>query len=163
MNDPDTRRDRPAPGPTPVDDEAYVATCLGRAPQSRWSVAARDELGRPTVIRNEPFLDDGRPMPTRYWLVDPQLVRRIGTLEAQGGVKAAESEIDPEVLAAAHHRYATERDAVIPVDHVGPRPFGGVGGTRVGVKCLHVHYAWYLAGGGDPVGIWVDGRLREIP
>ena len=27
-----------------------------------------------------------------------------------------------------------------------------MGGTRTGVKCLHAHYAWYLAGGDDPVG-----------
>jgi hypothetical protein len=29
---------------------------------------------------------------------------------------------------------------------------GGVGGTRVGVKCLHAHLANYLAGHDDPVG-----------
>ena len=144
------------------DDAAYVAACLGRTPQSRWSVAARDDRGRPSVIRNEPFLDDGRPMPTLYWLVDPQLVRRIGTLEASGGVRAAEAEIDPAELADAHDRYASERDAAIPADHTGPRPHGGVGGTRRGVKCLHVHYAWYLAGGADPVGAWVAERLPEI-
>jgi hypothetical protein len=34
-----------------------------------------------------------------------------------------------------------------------------VGGTRVGVKCLHAHYAWYLAGGDDPVGRWVAAHL----
>jgi len=28
------------------------------------------------------------------------------------------------------------------------------------VKCLHAHYAWFLAGGDDPVGRWVDQRLR---
>ncbi|MCU1374592.1 MAG: hypothetical protein JWO68_1878, partial [Actinomycetia bacterium] len=27
------------------------------------------------------------------------------------------------------------------------------------VKCLHCHYAWYLAGGPDPVGRWVAERL----
>jgi hypothetical protein len=27
------------------------------------------------------------------------------------------------------------------------------------VKCLHAHYAWYLAGGDDPVGAWVEQRL----
>jgi hypothetical protein len=27
------------------------------------------------------------------------------------------------------------------------------------VKCLHTHYAWYLAGGDDPVGRWVDEQL----
>jgi hypothetical protein len=47
----------------------------------------------------------------------------------------------------------------VPADHVGPRPSGGVGGTRVGVKCLHAHYAWYLAGGDDPVGRWVAAHL----
>ena len=47
------------------------------------------------------------------------------------------------------------RDADIADDHAGPRPSGGVGGTRRGLKCLHAHYAWYLAGGDDPVGAWV--------
>ena len=27
------------------------------------------------------------------------------------------------------------------------------------MKCLHAHLAWYLAGGGDPVGRWVAGEL----
>jgi hypothetical protein len=111
------------------------------------------------VIRNAPFLDDGTPMPTRYWLVDRHLLRVIGTLESNGGVRRAEAEIDAGELAAAHARYAAEREAAIPVDHVGPRPSGGVGGTRVGVKCLHTHYAWYLAGGDDPVGRWVEQEL----
>jgi hypothetical protein len=64
-------------------------------------------------------------------------------------------------LAAAHARYAAERDAAMPADWVGPRPFGGVGGTRRGVKCLHAHYAWYLAGGDDPVGRWVEAELAR--
>jgi len=34
-----------------------------------------------------------------------------------------------------------------------------VGGTRRGVKCLHAHLAWWLAGGSDPVGAWTAGRL----
>ena len=52
-----------------------------------------------------------------------------------------------------------EREAAIPRTHAGPRPFGGVAGTRRGVKCLHAHYAWFLAGGDDPVGRWVDERI----
>ncbi|HEV2310507.1 MAG TPA: DUF501 domain-containing protein, partial [Acidimicrobiia bacterium] len=61
--------------------------------------------------------------------------------------------------ARAHAAYAEERDAALPAGWEGPRPHGGVGGTRVGVKCLHAHYAWYLAGGDDPVGAWVAERL----
>ena len=38
---------------------------------------------------------------------------------------------------------------------------GGVGGTRRGVKCLHAHYASFLAGSDDPVGRWVAARLAE--
>ena len=29
-----------------------------------------------------------------------------------------------------------------------------MGGTRRGVKCLHAHLAYLLAGGDDPVGRW---------
>ena len=67
--------------------------------------------------------------------------------------------MDAAALAAAHARYATERDALLPRGHLGPRPSGGVGGTRRGVKCLHAHLAWWLAGGDDPVGEWVAARL----
>jgi uncharacterized protein len=140
-------------------DVAAVTELLGRTPQSDFEVAVRDEHGAPMVIRNAPFLEDGTPMPTRYWLVDRHLLRIIGTLESNGGVRRAEAEVDPAELAAAHARYAAEREAAIPAAHVGPRPSGGVGGTRTGVKCLHTHYAWYLAGGDDPVGRWVAQKL----
>lgn len=140
-------------------DIAAVTELLGRVPQSDFEVAVRDPDGAPVVIRNAPFLADGTPMPTRYWLVDRHLLRVIGTLESTGGVRQAEADIDPADLASAHARYAEERDTAIPADHTGPRPSGGVGGTRTGVKCLHTHYAWFLAGGDDPVGRWVAERL----
>ncbi|MCB1257231.1 MAG: DUF501 domain-containing protein [Microthrixaceae bacterium] len=140
-------------------DLAAVRELLGREPQGRFSVAVRSADGLPMVIRNEPLLDDGTPMPTMFWLLDRSLNRRIGTIEAQGGVKAAEAAIDPEELRAAHEAYATERDRAMPPDWTGPRPYGGVGGTRFGVKCLHTHYAWFLAGGPDPVGRWVHEQL----
>ena len=119
----------------------------------------RDSSGAPAVIRNAPILGDGRPMPTRYWLVHQQLRRLVGRLESEGGVRAAEAAVDPAELAAAHARYAAERDVAVPEGHSGPRPSAGVGGTRRGVKCLHAHYAWHLAGGDDPVGRWVAERL----
>ncbi len=140
-------------------DDARVRELLGREPQGRYEIVVRDAAGDPVVLRNAPFLDDGTPMPTRYWLIGPDEVRRIGQLEADGGVDAAEAAIDPAELAAAHARYEAERDAEIPADHTGPRPSGGVGGTRVGVKCLHAHWAWHLAGGDDPVGRWIERAL----
>ncbi|MEX2293556.1 MAG: DUF501 domain-containing protein [Acidimicrobiales bacterium] len=132
---------------------------LGRPVQGAFEVVVRHDDGSPVVLRNAPFMDDGTPMPTRYWLVGEPERTLVSRLEADGGVRAAEAEIDAEVLADAHRRYATERDAAIAADHVGHRPSGGVGGTHKGVKCLHAHYAWHLAGGDDPVGRWIEQRL----
>jgi hypothetical protein len=141
------------------DDVALLTERLGRAPEGDFDVVVRSADGAPVVIRNAPFLRDGTPMPTRYWLVDPALRAAVSRLESGGGVRAAEAAADPAELAAAHAAYAAERDAVIDPAHAGPRPSGGVGGTRRGVKCLHAHYAFFLAGGDDPVGRWVEEHL----
>jgi len=98
-------------------------------------------------------------MPTRFWLVDPPLREAVSRLEAAGGVRQAEEALVPDEVAGAHARYAALRDRALPEDHTGPRPSGGVGGTRRGVKCLHAHLAWFLVGGDDPVGRWVAERL----
>ena len=143
---------------TPADRER-VTKLLGRSPRGDFEVVVRDVLGDPVVVRNAPLLYDGTPMPTRYWLVGTVESQVVGRLEAAGGVNRAEAEIDADLIAQAHLRYAAERDAQIPPTHSGPRPHGGVGGTRVGVKCLHAHYGWWLAGGDDPVGAWVAKKL----
>jgi len=143
------------------DDVAIVRELIGRTPRGSFEVVVRDEAGIPVVLCNPPILDDGEPMPTRYWLVGRQEVLEVSRLESRGGVRRAEAEVDPSLVADAHRRYAAERDADLPPDHIGPRPHGGVGGTRTGIKCLHAHYAWYLAGGDDPVGEWVARQLTQ--
>jgi hypothetical protein len=140
-------------------DRTAVARLLGREPEGDFEVVVRDATGDPVVIRNSPLLADGRPMPTRYWLVGRREVLAVSRLEAAGGVRQAEAEVDATAIADAHARYAAERDRALPPGWDGPRPRGGVGGTAVGVKCLHAHYAWHLAGGEDPVGRWVEARL----
>ncbi len=142
-------------------DREAVAALLGRLPQGSFRVVVRDAAGAPVVIENAPLLNDGTPMPTRYWLVGEPERTQVSRLEAAGGVRQAEAEIDAVTLADAHERYARERDAAMPAGHDGPRPSGGVGGTRKGVKCLHAHYAWHLAGGDDPVGRWVADRVAD--
>ena len=126
-------------------DDEKVAALLGRPPAGRFDVVVGDDVGEPVVIRNAPLLDDGTPMPARYWLVETSGLAAVSRLEAAGG-RAAEAAVDASELAAAHARYAAERDNEVPHDAVH-RPTGGVGGTRQGVKCLHAHYAWHLAGG----------------
>lgn len=135
---------------------------LGRPLRGRCRVAVRGPGGDPAVIENAPFLEDGTPMPTLFWLLDPELNRAVGRLEAAGGVDRAEAELGEEVLAAAHAAHEAARSALIPGDQVGPIPSGGVGGTRRGVKCLHAHLAAELADG-DPVGAWVREQLEQDP
>jgi hypothetical protein len=142
------------------DDRAAVRALLGREPLGDFDVVVRDAAGSPVVIRNAPLLDDGTPMPTRWWLVGPTEVLAVSRLESAGGVRRAEEAVGEAAIADAHRRYAAERDADLPAGATTV-PSGGVGGTRQGVKCLHAHYAWFLAGGDDPVGRWVAARLAE--
>jgi hypothetical protein len=151
-----------SPAPPSAADAEAVERLLGRPPRGAFEVVVRSADGAPRVIRNAPLLDDGTPMPTRYWLVGEPDRARVGRLESEGGVVRAERAVDAGELAAAHARYAAERDAALPAGHTGPRPSGGVGGTRAGVKCLHAHYAWHLAGGDDPVGRWVAARIGPV-
>src|SRR5258708_7660583 len=142
-------------------DVAALTDLLGREPQADFAVVVRSPRAAPIVVRNAPFTVDRPPMPTRYWLVGRDEGIAVARLEACGGVRAATTAVDASELAAAHAAYAAERDDAIARDHVGPRPRGGVGGTRTGVKCLHAHYAYFLAGGDDPVGRWVEARLTD--
>lgn len=146
-----------------ADDRAAVAHLLGRAPQGAFTVAVRHDDGTPRVIRNAPILDDGTPMPTLYWLVSAHDRLVVSRLESHQAVSASEAAVDPAELVAAHDAYRAERDELVPSDWTGHVPSAGVGGTRVGVKCLHAHYAYWLAGGDDPVGAWVDRQLQAFP
>jgi uncharacterized protein len=144
-------------------DLQAVAALLGRPPSGEFEVVVRAEDGAPAVIADAPFLYDGTPMPTRYWLVDAHLREEVSRLESRGGVRQAEAEVDADRLAAAHALYAAERDALIDPGHRGPRPAGGVGGTRQGVKCLHAHLAWWLTGADDPIGQWTAEQIGIYP
>jgi len=141
------------------EDLIEIRRLLGREPQGDFEVVVRTHTGAPVVLRNAPLLADGTPMPTRYWLIGEHETVVVGRLESDGGVNRAEAEVSATALVDTHERYARERDAQIPADHAGPRPQGGVGGTRVGVKCLHAHFANWLAGNDDVVGDWVANHL----
>lgn len=135
-----------------------VEALLRRPLAGRFAVVVRGEDGRPLVIENEPHLKDGTPMPTLYWLVDPELREAVSRLESDGGVHRFEEMVDPGELKRAHEEYSMRRRAATTrLDLIQAE--GGVGGTRVGVKCLHAHLAYYLAGGDDPVGALVARTL----
>ncbi len=99
------------------DDVRRVTELLGRTPAGAFEVVVRAEDGTPAVIANAPFLADGTPMPTRYWLCDPHLREAVSRLESTGGVRAAEAAVRADRIAAAHAAYAAERDALIDPGH----------------------------------------------
>ena len=142
-------------------DHQRVCELIGREPKGDYHIVVRNEQGDPVVLRNAPIMFDGTPMPTLYWLIGPHEVKEVSRLEADGAVNEVEAQLGLDVLADIHTRYARERDTDVPDGHIGPLPFGGVGGTRKGVKCLHAHFAWWLAGGNDAVGQWTADRLSE--
>lgn len=144
-------------------DLRIVRDQLGREPTTPFTLVARCPGGHPLVIRNHPIDADGRPFPTLFWLTCPVSVKAVSRLESEGWIGRfnARAEEDPafaEAIAAAHEDYAWERSRGFR--HA--QAWGGVGGTREGVKCLHAHFANHLAGGPDPVGAWVAERVEPV-
>ncbi len=144
-----------------VEDQSVVTSLLGRPALGRFAVVVRWSDGSPVVIENEPHLRDGTPMPTLYWLVDTELREAVSRLESRG-VHRYEDLVDANELRLAHAEYASRRQAATLRPDLAQAE-GGVGGTRVGVKCLHAHLANYLVGWNDPVGSLVAGELEIRP
>jgi uncharacterized protein len=141
-----------------ADDQLLIESLIGRPLAGRFAVVVRARDGRPVVIENEPHLRDGTPMPTLYWLVDPEVHDAVSRLESEGGVHRFETLVDADDLQRAHDDYALRRRAAT-LRHDLVQPSGGVGGTRLGVKCLHAHLANYLVCANDPVGQLVAATL----
>ena len=146
-------------------DDEVLALQIGRPLRASSTVLRRCNLDLPIVAEVPPTLDSGQPFPTRYWLPCPLACRRIARIEGEGGVRSAEAKIaaDPELskaVDAANARYEREREALLPADAFR-RPSGGVGGSSGGVKCLHAHYADFVAGNDNPIGRDVHERTGE--
>lgn len=140
-------------------DLEAVRQQLGREPTTPFSVVARCTSGHPLVIRNRPLDAEGNPFPTIYWLTCPDSVRAISRVESEGWI--ARLGDDPAFAGGveeAHRAYAAERGEMLP----GAERWGGVGGTREGIKCLHAHYAYHLSGGDDIVGRWTAERVEPV-
>ena len=144
-------------------DLVAVREQLGREPPPAFRVVARCTGGHPLVIRNAPLGPDGSPFPTTYWLTCPDAVKAVSRVEADGWIGRLNERYEQDVafraeVDAAHAEAAAERAEDLPE----ARDWGGVGGTRRGIKCLHAHYANHIAGGRDPVGGWVAREVEPV-
>ena len=133
----------------------------GFSPCGVLGVAVRDREGRPVVAIMSP-LRDGRPFPTIYWLVRGPLHRKIAEIESSGLIKHLETSVIPKNpgvkgrLLKDTDRYKKKRRDLLERYGEGPcdryrehLEAVGIGGLQdaTRIKCLHMHYAHYLAEG----------------
>ena len=134
-----------------------VSEQLGRVPTGALSVVAYTATKDPAVICVDP-LHGGNPFPTLYWLTCPHLKKEISHLERKGII--GQWERDKEMIKKLqddHLRYQQMRMSLLKERHPHWRELPGeklrilqetgVGGVRCldSIKCLHAHYAHFLA------------------
>jgi uncharacterized protein len=145
-------------------EQQVISAQLGRPARGAPAVVHRCRWGLPTVVRVAPYLEDGTPFPTTFWLACPALRSRVGTLEAEQSMVGLNDrlESDPDfaaAYAAAHERYVAFRDEL-----GGPMPGDpGAGGMPGYIKCLHVHAAHHLATDDNVVGAWTVDAAAPVP
>lgn len=135
--------------------------------------------GHPAVIVNPVIhqtANGPEPFPTRFWLVCPELDRKLASLEREGWIgrlraQIANSPAWQRELAEDHHRHAELLAAALCVeweavrqDSEQPPPIAiarslrrGIAGSNHphAIKCLQAHFAFHLVCGG------LIGRLLQ--
>ncbi|MGI6038266.1 MAG: DUF501 domain-containing protein [Limnochordia bacterium] len=153
-------------------DLQVIERQLGRRPRGVLDIACRCFQDKPAVIITSPLIGpQNQIFPTNWWLTCPWLNRAIGFLEGQGAIEELGGQID---LTVVHGTYALQRQALIPwrqrsrLFQEAPERYEvlverGVAGIAPpgGIKCLHTHYAYWLAGEDNPVGQWVHDHLTK--
>ena len=154
-----------------------VARLLGRDPRGLREVPVLDGSGQPAVIRVAPLVD-GKPFPTLFWLVDPDLCYRIDQAEASGLIQYLQGRVDAdeglrESMTADHNAYIAlrneymeekERQSLQELGYYEVLQARGVGGiadfTRI--RCLHTWYGAHLVKP-NTIGKLLDGYWAALP
>lgn len=132
--------------------------------------------------RYNPTEEERLPFPTMFWMCCPNIARRVAHIEENGFVVKFKENFhcdsfgssNTEAMKRAHSLYAEERWSSLSEED---REFisrkgwldvlktSGVAGLTepTAVKCLHTHYAHYLARPqhGNIIGSWVNEQLQQ--
>lgn len=174
-----------------IEDAQAVTDQLGFAPTNLIEVGSRSaRTGQPETVvlyglnKNEAVQGryasgDAKPFPTYLWMSCPLLKARVSKLEDRGLVADFQSHLTSgeglvQEMERAHAKYAEERwqwlspEDVATVERknwVHNLRDVGVAGMRSadGVKCLHCHYAHFLARPqhGNIIGKWTHEALQR--
>lgn len=157
-------------------DRACLEKQLGRQPRQVAGIARRCAQGCPAVAVNYPLprkAGDAVFFPTLFWLSCPAAVKAVSRWEDAGMIRTLQERLQQEPalrkkMDAAHAEYLRLRNELVtPAQRArlgkeNPRLAKsldtlGIGGLTPGwtLKCLHLHYAHYLATRRNPVGQWM--------
>jgi len=141
-----------------------------------YAVAKRCRHGFPQVLACRPFMTDGTPFPTLFWLVCPYLDKCCAELEAEHKIPELERELEKyaEDVKQWHKEYAKLRKKLTETADLNCvknleailKSFEkyGVGGINVEkpctAKCLHLQTATML-GWKHPCAEWLLSQLGE--
>jgi len=145
---------------TEEDSDLRLAVCgqVGRAPRGEWHVVAVCPYGLPAVVETAPYLDDGAPFPTLYYLTCPSAVEKVSRAEAARGVEHLRRRLhdDPSFSTSLREldrrcrerrrELADETPDAARIDRgaVLDRGVGGPAGVEV-ATCLHAYTAALIA------------------
>jgi hypothetical protein len=156
-----------------VDDRSIVAAQIGREPRAFSRVAVRCPFGFPAVSEQKPYDDDGKPFPTGFYLICPELVAAVDRLEAAGGVGRWSEQVRKSrrlrwsLWRATRRQRRLRRGQARPAGRMldGGASLGlGIGGSanRRKLKCLHAHVAFALANPGYELGESIARELEPL-
>ncbi len=167
--------------PVTKKDQKIISGQIKRQPRNLHGIARRCGYRCPQVTVNAPLArseTDAQFFPTVFWLTCPEAVRRISRIEDQGFIQFIQARINQKPDLFQHFResqleYIYIRRSLLdpetrrslrardagPARNLESVGIGGVADLR-GIKCLHTHYAHYLATRNNPVGRLVEQMLK---
>ncbi|MHB0866193.1 MAG: DUF501 domain-containing protein [Thermoleophilia bacterium] len=146
---------------------------LGREPAIGYKISLFCVYGWPALLRNDSFNSSGEPNPNVYYLVCPYLRRALSRLEDNGLIATLEARVaeDRDIAdgvrkAQESHRRewiesASRKQDQIINSHIAPPNIAATASDGL-LKCLHAHYAWYLAHPEYKLGRMIATELGQI-
>jgi len=162
-------------------DRKIIARQLRRNPRNMCGIARRCPCQCPQVIVNHPLPQeegDAFFFPTVFWLTCPEAIRQISRMEDQGFIRQIQARLSDhkqvsQSLEDAHLEYIFIRRKLLGKERLlqlrqESRPLSrhlerlGIGGLSdlSNIKCLHMHYAHFLATRSNPVGSLIEKTLE---
>lgn len=142
---------------------------LGREAAYEYEVVKWCDYGWPVVIRNAPLSRAGAPNPNVYYLTCPYLRKKVAVLEDSGEIEKIHERVRADARLAkaldnAHreHARAWKKMAarVMEIPAVHSLKIAGARDSQ-SIKCLHAHYAYFLANPEYPVGELIAGGIGD--